>query len=72
MRGITEDEIALLNHISRWGSDGYPVMRRGRKWWVDDWRGVRGVPSPFTTKRAAVAHFERFLDILLDAKAGRL
>ena len=72
MRGITEDELALLLHISRWGSDGYPIAQRGRKWWVDKFRSAGGFPSPFKTKREAVAQFERFHQILLDAKAGRL
>jgi hypothetical protein len=49
-----------------WGSDGYPITKRGREWWV------KHFPVPFKTKRQAVAQWERYIDILLDKKAGRL
>jgi hypothetical protein len=71
VRGITESERSLLTHISRWGSDGYPVHRLGKRWsWGTD--AVPGPPTVFRTKREAVESFERFHDILLDALAGRL
>ncbi len=72
MRGITEDERALLTHVMRWGSDGYPVERIGRAWHWRDWRSVRGAPTVYRTKREAVAAFEAFHGILLDALAGRI
>jgi len=73
MRGITEDERALLNHVTRWGSDGYPVEKCGKRGWhVRQWRSVKGPPCVFKTKRAAVAHVEAFLEILRDAVAGRV
>ena len=72
MRGITEDERALVQHVTRWGSDGYPVRRVGRHWHVDSWRSVPGFPCVFRTKRDAVAAFERFHEVLLDALAGRV
>ena len=72
MRGITEDEQALLAHIVRWGSDGYPVKKLGRGWTWGPWRGVQGPPAVFKRKRDAVESFEKFLDVLHDAKAGRL
>lgn len=71
-RGITEDERALLAHVTRWGSDGYPITRRGRSWYIDSFRSVRGFPTSFKTKREATAQFEKFLDILIDATAGRI
>ena len=42
---LTEDENALLTHISRWGSDGYPLnhLKRG---WTWDYRGIKGPPEP--------------------------
>ena len=71
MRGITEDEKDILVHWSRWSSDGYPVKKLGRGWtW--DYRGIKGPPKVFRTKREAVASFQAFIDVLLDAKVGRI
>lgn len=71
MRGLTDDESDLLQRVMRWGSDGYPIQHAGRGWtW--SYRGIQGPPVVFTTKRAAVASFEAFEAILLDAKAGRI
>ena len=41
---LTENEQSVMTHWSRWGSDGYPIAKRGRSWWVD---GVRecGIPQ---------------------------
>ncbi len=72
LRGLTEDERALLTHLSRFGSDGYPVRKLGREWTWGPWRSVSGPPTLFKTKREAVASFERFYDILVDASAGRI
>ena len=72
LRGITEDERALLDHVSMFGSSGYPVQKMGRSWHWTDWRSVKGPPTTYKTKREAVAAFERFYDVLLDAIAGRL
>lgn len=72
-RGISVDELALLQHISRWGSEGYPVRKTGgRKWTWGPWRGIQGAPTVYTRKRDAVDAFEKYLDILRDAKAGRI
>ena len=72
MRGLTEGEVRLMTHVSRWGSDGYPITKyRNGKWaWGTD--DVPGPPTVFKTKREAVASFEAFYGVLLDAKAGRL
>ena len=73
-RGISEDERALLNHISRWGSDGYPVRKlgKGAHWVWGDFLSITGPPTVFKTKRAAVASLEAYLDVLRDALAGRI
>ena len=71
-RGITEDEAHLLLHVTRRGSAGYPIQKMGRKWYWMDWRSVKGAPTAYETKRAATAAFEAFLDILIDATAGRI
>jgi hypothetical protein len=72
MRELTEDELALINHVMMWGSSSYPIHKlRGKRWTWDDWRSVKGCPKLFNTKREAVEAFERFFDTLLDAKAGR-
>ncbi len=67
-RVVTEDERALLEQVIRWGSDGYPIAKLGRGWAWGPWRSVNGPPTIFRTKREAVAHFERFLDVLRDAR----
>jgi hypothetical protein len=73
MRGITENEKDLLNHISRWGSDGYPIRKVGKgKWIWFEFFGVKGAPTVYGTKREAVTAFEKFYQILLDASAGRI
>jgi len=73
MRGITDDERALLRHIGRWGSDGYPIHKfKSGGWGWGPWRSVKGPPVVFKTKREAVRSFKAFEEILLDAIAGRI
>lgn len=72
MRGLSEDEEALLVHIGRWGSAGYPVRKSGRGWAWGPWRSIKGSPIIYRTKRESVTSFEAYLEILLDAKAGRI
>lgn len=67
MRTVTEDERSLVNHVCRWGSDGYPVRKLGRGWIWGDWKSIKGPPTIFKTRREATASFERFLDVLVDA-----
>lgn len=55
---LSENERALMTHISRFGSDGYPVHKLGKKWVHGDAFGVRGSPIVFKTKKEAVASFE--------------
>lgn len=69
---LSEPEHCWLKHMQRWGSDGYPVAKRGRKWWVDQAFGAGGCPSPFKTKRDAIAFCDRYLQLLLDKLAGRM
>lgn len=72
MRGITGDEKALLLHVAHWGSAGYPISKLGRGWTWGPWRSVKAHPVMFRTKKKAVESFEIFLEILADAKAGRI
>lgn len=68
---LNKDEEALMTHIMRFGSDGYPLKRLGRGWsW--SYRSIQGPPKVFKTKQEAVASFEAFHDILLDRVAGRI
>lgn len=72
---LTERESFMLNHIMRWGSDGYPVQKVGSRHW--SWAYGSGndthqCPVVFPTKKQAVSSFEAHLDILRDKKAGRL
>lgn len=67
---LSDDENALLVHVTRWGSDGYPVKKLGRGWsW--SYRGIKGPPVVYKTKREAIASFERYHSLLLDRAAGR-
>jgi hypothetical protein len=69
---LTEGEEGWLRHMMRWGSQGYPVAKMGGKWWVNPAFGVGGCPSPFKTKTAAHAFCDRYSQLLLDKKAGRI
>lgn len=69
---ITPDEAFALNHWSMFGSDGYPVVKRGHVWFVEGMRGCGSCPARFNTKREAVAQWEAYIDILIDKKAGRI
>lgn len=70
-RGLTDDEIQLMKHISMFGSTGYPVRKVGSKHWTWDFRSLNA-PVVWKTKREATGSFERYHAILLDAYAGRL
>ena len=50
-RTLTSDETAALTHACRYGADGWPVRRVGRKWTWD--RGTLSAPQLYATKRAA-------------------
>lgn len=69
---LTQAEHDWLQHMIRWGAEGYPVQRVGRKWhWVEAW-GIKGAPCVYRTKRAAMAACAAYEDILIDKTAGRI
>lgn len=63
-RPLSEDERALVNHISMWGSTGYPVRKVAKRW---TW-GFRSLEAPLVhkTKREATTAFETFMEVLYD------
>ena len=63
---LSETEAAELTHWARFGSDGYPVTRVGRCWHLPHF------PVVYKTKRAAVEQWERYINALIERKAGRL
>ena len=69
---LSDDERDLMNHITRFGSDGYPINKTCRGWSWGPWRGIKGPPVIYRTKREAVASFEAYHTILLDRNAGRI
>lgn len=69
---LSASEKSIVQHVSRWGSDGYPITKVGRRWHWNEMFGVRGAPVSYKTKRAAVQAFENFHDLLLDKAAGRV
>jgi hypothetical protein len=74
MMPLNEHEERFLGHISRWGSDGYPIVKLHSGGWVweSGFCGITGPPIVYKTKKAAVAYVEAYIAILLDKKAGRL
>ena len=65
-RELTPDEAALCTHISRFGSDGYPVRKLGREWtW--DFRSLKA-PTLYDRKWKAIEAFETFHLILLGVR----
>lgn len=72
MDNRTDNERRFHQHITRWGSDGYPIRKVGRGWIWEDWCGVKGAPVVYPTKREATQAIENFIDILCDKAAGRL
>lgn len=72
---LSEDEQFVLNHYSRWGSTGYPIHKGkwgAKRWWINGIRGLGSFPIPFATKREAQKQWERYIQTLIDRKAGRL
>jgi hypothetical protein len=53
---LTADERAALTHHSRWGSDGYPIVKLGPKWTIDH-RCAPKAPL-YRTKRDAIRAWE--------------
>lgn len=69
---LTEGENMLLQHVTRYGSTGYPIGKVGRFWHWRDAFGVKGSPTPYKTKRAAHEAFQAWQQLMLDIKAGRV
>jgi hypothetical protein len=69
---LTEGENQFLQHMQRWGSEGYPVSKLGRKWQFERAFGAGGSPILYTTKTLAVKAVEAYVEILLDKVAARL
>jgi hypothetical protein len=68
VRPLSEDDRALVTHITMWGSDGYPIRKVGSRW---DW-SYRSLSAPilYRTKRDAVAAFETYMGVLRDCLAS--
>jgi hypothetical protein len=69
---LNANEQAFLNHLIRWGSDGYPVMKRGRQWFWDEFYGIKGAAGAYRTKKEAWAAVAAYEQILIEKKAGRI
>ena len=68
---LSTAENDFLQHMMRFGSDGYPIQKIKRSWhWMEFW-GVKCAPTVYKTKREAMAAVERYVDILVDRVAGR-
>ena len=69
---LSEGENRFMQHMSMFGSPGYPVGKLGRKWQFARAFGVGGTPVLYPAKAKAVAAVDAYLDILRDRIAGRL
>lgn len=69
---LNENERRFLNHMGRWGSDGYPIMRVKSGYIWTEFCGIKGAPTVYKTMRAAASAIEAYIDILVDRAAGRL
>lgn len=69
---LAEAQYYALLHFFRWGADGYPLRKLGRNWFVDGHCGYGVCPSPFKTKREAVAAWEATIDLIIAYKSGRM
>ena len=69
---MTQAEQDFLRAITMWGSDAYPVLKVKNGWIWNEFWGVEGAPTVFKTKRACVEAIERYIQVLLDKKAGRI
>lgn len=58
----TQAERELFAHLIRWGSEGRPIVKIGRRW---GWE-FRGLSSPqfYKTKRECVEAWERYEKVL--------
>jgi len=64
-----DDEKFILNQWAMYGSDGYPI-RKLKSRWIWEQRGFK-CGSTFKTKCEASASWEKFIDVLIERKAGR-
>lgn len=63
---LSEDERSLLIHISRWGSEGWPIHKVGSHHWVwGPFLSIKGAPVVFKTKKAACESFEKYYNSVL-------
>lgn len=70
---LTQGQAEWLTHMQRWGSDGYPIRKRGSRWFFYEAFGVGGTQAiAYKTKAEAVAACEAYKETLLDYVAGRL
>ena len=61
---MSEEARFALYHCRRYGTEGYPIMERGGKWYVMGIRGLGKLGIGFDTREAAVSRWELFLDAL--------
>ena len=67
MNALTDDEAALLYTVQMHGSAAYPISKlSGNRWLIGPWRGWKGFPVCYKTKKAAVAQFEGWMSLALE------
>lgn len=69
---LSEQESAFMGHMTRWGSDGYPVRKIGNGWQWVEFYGIKGAPVVYKTKKAAFEAVENYIEFLCDKIAGRI
>jgi hypothetical protein len=63
---LSTNENDFLHHHTRWGSDGYPIMKMGTgRWaWSESFE-IKGAPVVYRTRKAAAKAIEDYVDSLL-------
>jgi hypothetical protein len=65
-RRLNDAERRLMNHVNMWGSAGYPIRKLGAGRWVWGTDDVKGPPTVFKTKTAAVESFKAWRDLMCE------
>lgn len=66
MNPLTDDEAALLYIVQMHGSRAYPIAKLSSRWVIGPWRGWKGFPICYRTRKAAVEQFERWITLALE------
>lgn len=64
LQPLSFEEFQLLTAVEHRGRAIYPVLRCGKKWILDTIKGCSSFPCIYDTKREAIEHFDRYVEML--------